>query len=270
MDEELGKKFAIFGSDVEYSKSPVMQEAAFKHKNINATYKKHNLKDGTKIKEEFLKAGYDGANITTPYKEIAFELADEVRGIAKKIGAVNTYIKEEEKVIGLNTDADGFMRAIEDFGTVEDVLIIGAGGTAKALAVALKKAQKRVSVVNRSADKLNFFKELGCIVNSWRDYHLDAYDLIVNATSVGLKEEYPFKKSKLENIFINSSFAFDCIYAKETPFLALAKEEGLKTKNGEDMLVYQGALALEYFADIKNDKNLIEIMKDSLEEELIK
>ncbi len=268
MDEELGKKFAIFGSNVKHSKSPVMQEAAFKYKNINATYVRHNLKDGTKIKEEFLKGEYDGANITTPYKEIAFELADEVRGIAKKIGAVNTYIKEEDKVVGFNTDADGFMRAIEDFGTVEDVLIIGAGGTAKALAVVLKKAKKRVSIVNRSADKLKFFKELGCKVNSWKNYHLDAYDLIINATSIGFKEdEYPFKKSKLENIFINSSFAFDCVYATETPFLILAKEEGLKTKNGEDMLVYQGALALEHFIDIKIDKNLIEVMKDSLGED---
>ena len=78
------KKFCIFGNPVMHSKSPQMQNAGFKHLNINANYEKFLLEDGQKIKEEFIKNGFSGANITVPHKEFAYKMADEVIGIAKK------------------------------------------------------------------------------------------------------------------------------------------------------------------------------------------
>ncbi|PHO11682.1 shikimate dehydrogenase [Malaciobacter marinus] len=259
------KAYAIFGNPVEHSKSPQMHNSAFEHLNIDAVYKKHHLKDGKKLKNEFLNNLYTGANITVPHKEQAFKQADEVIGIANEIEAVNTYIKKDDKVIAYNTDAPGFLKAIESFGDIKKVLVLGAGGTAKAIALALQQKNIEVTVVNRSDSKLDFFKQKNIKCFTWKDFRLDYFDLVVNSTSAGLKDdELPMSKPQLENVFLNSSYAFDCVYGKETPFLALAKKEGLKTKDGEDMLLFQGLLAFELFTNTKADNSVIEAMRKGL------
>ena len=128
------KQFVIFGNPVSHSKSPQMHNAGLKYINFDGEYIKHQLIDGNTIKEVFLQNNYGGANITVPHKEYAYENADEVRGLAKEIKAVNTYINENGKIIAYNTDAPGFLNAIESFGEVKNVLLLGAGGTAKAIA----------------------------------------------------------------------------------------------------------------------------------------
>ncbi len=261
------KNYAIFGDPVEHSKSPQMHNSAFDYLQIDANYKKHHLQNSKILKDEFLKE-YAGANITVPYKEEAFQQADEVVGIANEIQAVNTYINKNGKIIAYNTDAPGFLKAIECFGKLEKVLIIGAGGTAKAIAFALREQNIAVTIINRSDEKLEFFKEKGFYTYNWDNFRLDYFDLVVNATSAGLKDDdYPIKKGQLENIFLNCKYAFDCIYGKETPFLKLAKDEGLKTKDGEDMLLYQGVLAFEYFTDKKADDMVIKAMRKGLKGE---
>lgn len=261
-------KYVIFGDPVAHSKSPQMHNAAFEYIKNDSIYDKYLLKDGKDLKKEFLENSYMGANITVPHKEEAFKQADEVVGIAQEIEAVNTYINKDGKVIAYNTDAPGFLKAIESFGDVKKVLILGAGGTAKALACALKENGFDVTVVNRTASKLQFFKDKDIKCFDWHSFRLDHFDLVVNSTSAGLKDDnYPITKTKLENIFLNTKYAFDCIYGKETPFLALAKKEGLKTKDGEDMLLYQGVLAFEYFTNTKADDALIETMRQGLKGE---
>ncbi len=267
MAENSEQKFVIFGNPVEHSKSPQMQNAGFKHLGFEANYDKYLLEDGKKLKKSFISNKIQGANITVPHKEEAFKQADEVVGIAQKIGAVNTYILDNGKVKAYNTDAPGFMKAIESFKDVQKVLIIGAGGTAKAIAFALQEAGKDVTILNRSREKLTFFKDNGFETYTWDSFRLDNFDLVVNSTSAGLKDDnYPCNKTQLENIFINATNAFDCIYGKETPFLALAKKEGLKTKDGEDMLLYQGVLALEYFTNKEANSTLTEIMRQALKQ----
>lgn len=259
------KKFVIFGDPIEHSKSPQMQNAGFENLSINANYEKYHLTSGKLLKKTFLENDIDGANITIPHKEEAFKQADEVIGLANKIGAVNTYIKKEDKIVAYNTDAPGFMKAIEEFGQIKKVLIFGAGGTAKAIAVALTEAKVRVTVLNRSKNRLDFFKELGCKTFTWDTFILDSFDLVVNSTSAGLQDnEYPIDKRKLENIFLNTNYAFDCIYGKVTPFLAMAKKERLKIKDGEDMLLYQGVLAFEYFTDQSCTQETIDAMRAGL------
>ena len=265
MSEINTKKFVIFGDPVEHSKSPQMQNAGFKNLNIDANYEKCHLTVGKLLKKTFLDKNIDGANITVPHKEEAFEQADEVVGLANKIGAVNTYVKQDDKVIAYNTDALGFMKAIEEFKNLKKVLLIGAGGTAKAIAVALTEANIKVTVLNRSKNRLDFFKELGCKTSTWQDFMLDSFDLVVNSTSAGLKDqEYPMDKKRLENIFLNSTYAFDCIYGKQTPFLTLALKEGLKAKDGEDMLLYQGVLALQLFTGVEATEDTVEAMRAGL------
>lgn len=259
------EKFVIFGNPVAHSKSPQMQNAGFENLKYNGVYEKHHLDDGSTIKETFLKNNYKGANITVPHKEHAFKNADEVRGLAKKIQAVNTYINENGKVIAYNTDAPGFLKAIESFGEVRSVLLLGAGGTAKAIALALQESNIDVTVLNRSEGKLEFFKNENITCYSWDNFKSKKYDLIVNSTSAGLKDEYlPCDKELLENVFKEAKYAFDCVYGKITPFLSLAQKNGLEIKDGEDMLLYQGALAFEYFTKQKVDEKVVEAMRDGL------
>ena len=166
----MSEKFAIFGNPVAHSKSPQMQNAGLNHINFDGNYEKHHLENGNEIKKAFLESNYKGANITVPHKEFAYENADEVRGLAKEIKAVNTYILEDGKVIAYNTDAPGFLKAIESFGTIKNVLLLGAGGTAKAIALALKSKDINVTVLNRSEGKLEFFKEHQIPCFSWGNF----------------------------------------------------------------------------------------------------
>ena len=273
-------KFTIFGNPVSHSKSPQMHNAGFKTLNIDAVYDKTHLEDGTTIKNVFLKNNIKGANITVPHKEDAFENADEIVGLANEIGAVNTYINENGKVKAYNTDAPGFMKAIEEFGEIKNAIILGAGGTAKAIAVAFKNAGIKTTVLNRSSNRLEFFKEQGCTTYDWDTFKINTYDLVVNSTSAGLKEEHKCNESRtpicennypapieiVENILDNSTNAIDCIYGKMTPFLQLAKEKELRYKDGEDMLLYQGVIAFELFAGVKADDELVEAMRRGLKD----
>lgn len=264
------KKFCIFGNPVAHSKSPQMQNAGFKYLNLDASYEKFHLENGNNIKEEFIKNSFSGANITVPHKEIAFKQADIVRGIAQKIEAVNTYIMEDKKVVAYNTDAHGFLKAIESFGDIKRVLVLGAGGTAKAIALILQEQNIDVVVLNRSKEKLEFFKNNGIKAFSFEDFDFknEKFDLVVNSTSAGLKDDLlPAPKDILENILSKSSFAFDCIYGKTTPFLALAKNLNNKIKDGEDMLLYQGVLAFELFTKTKANNMVIEAMRRGLRSE---
>lgn len=262
------KKFVIFGNPVVHSKSPQMQNAGFKHINFDAVYEKFLLENGEDIKKEFLKNGFLGANITVPHKEFAFKQADIVKGIAQKIEAVNTYILEDKKVVAYNTDALGFLEAIKSFGKVEKVLVLGAGGTAKAISLALQEQNIDVVVLNRSKNRLDFFKNHNMKAYSFDEFKVEKFDLVVNSTSAGLKDEFlPAPKEILDEVLNNSSFAFDCIYGKITPFLALAKSLENKIKDGEDMLLYQGVLAFELFTNTKADNSLVEAMRKGLKRE---
>ena len=261
-------KFVIFGNPVLHSKSPQMQNAGLKYIGFDGVYEKHHLENGNDIKNIFLQNNYLGANITVPHKEFAYENADEIRGLAKEIKAVNTYINENGKIIAYNTDAPGFLKAIESFGSIKNVLLLGAGGTSKAIALALQSKDIKVTVLNRSEGKLDFFKNHNIKCSSWDNFEIQNFDLIVNSTSAGLKDEYlPCPKEILDIIFKKASFAFDCVYGKITPFLALANENKLQIKDGEDMLLYQGVLAFELFTNTKADNSVVEAMRKGLKTE---
>ncbi|MBT5934633.1 shikimate dehydrogenase [Sulfurimonas sp.] len=246
----MKKLFSIFGDPVSHSRSPLMHNSVFKNLNYDACYTRTHLIDGTKLKETFFTLGLSGANVTVPHKEAAFNACDEVRGFGKKVGVVNTLVNENGKLIGYNTDADGFIYAISEFKNIRNILIIGAGGTAKALATRFLQDSLNVSVLNRSEGRLKYFKDLGCQCFDWKDFTISNYDLVVNTTSAGLKdEELPAPKEMIESILVHTSFVADAIYGKLTPFLQLAKEKGIIYKDGVDMLLGQGVLANELFVN---------------------
>lgn len=240
--------FAVFGDPVSHSRSPLMHNHVFESLSYKACYTRVHLKEGSKLRETFFALGLSGANVTVPHKEAAFEACDEVRGFAEKVGVVNTLVNENGRLIGYNTDADGFMFAIKEFGTIENVLVLGAGGTARALSAKFLDEGMNVGVLNRSKGRLSYFEELGCKCFSWDDYKTKRYDLVVNTTSAGLKdEELPAPKEIIEAILDNSTFVADAIYGKETPFLNLARQKNTPCKDGADMLLGQGVLANKLF-----------------------
>ena len=248
--------FSIFGNPVSHSRSPLMHNSVFKHLNYKACYTRTLLKDSTKLKETFFNLKLSGANVTVPHKEAAYEACDEVRGFAKKIGVVNTLINENGKLIGYNTDADGFLYAISEFKNIQKVLIIGAGGTAKALAIRFLEEKVDVSILNRSSKRLEYFKESACHTSTWESFEVASYDLVINTTSAGLEDDsLPAPKELLESIFAHTRYIADAIYGKVTPFLQLAKEKNIIYKDGADMLLGQGVLANELFTSNRLNKD---------------
>lgn len=259
------KQFAIFGNPVEHSISPLMHNLAFQAFNLNANYSKHKLEDGKALKDLFNTLGLSGANVTVPHKEVAYELCDEIKGVAKKIQAINTIIKQNDKLIGYNTDAPGFIMAIHDFLPLKSALIIGAGGTAKAIACALMQENLHVSLVNRSEARLQSFKNLDISTFTWDNFKPKAFDLVINTTSAGLNDDLlPLPQDLLTPTLQNTKFAFDVIYHKITPFISLCKKNNLTCKDGKDMLLYQGVLAFNLFFENKfNEKSIITSMKQA-------
>lgn len=231
-----------------HSRSPLMHNHVFKTLNIDACYTRTPLGDGSKLRDVFFAKALSGANITVPHKEAAFSACDEIRGIANEIGAVNTIINKNGRLIGYNTDADGFMAAIQSFGPLKSALIIGAGGTAKALATVLRRNGIEPVILNRSSNRLDYFIENGYHTYSWETFAPDSYDLIINTTSAGLSDEsLPVEKHLLTQLLSHATCAIDVIYGKETPFLREVKHARLPYKDGLDMLLEQGVLANHLF-----------------------
>lgn len=257
--------FAIFGDPVHHSRSPLMHNHLFKTLGFPGCYTRIRLEDGTRLRETFLKLGLKGANITVPHKEAAFRACDEIRGFANEVGVVNTIVNENGRLIGYNTDADGFLFAIRHFEDVHTVLILGAGGTARALATRLRQSGKAVTVVNRSAPRLKPFIDEDFETRTWDTFEPAAYDLVVNTTSAGLEDDnLPLPEAQLLALLKQSRYAADAIYGKLTPFLARCKQLDIPAIDGAEMLLGQGVLANRLFTNEAFDADETEkVMRES-------
>ncbi len=253
------KLFAIFGNPVSHSISPLMHNYALRGLGIDGCYTRYRLENGEKLKEKFLSLQLSAINITVPHKESAYAACDEIRGIANEIKAVNTIVNANGKLIGYNTDAPGFLKSALSFGKISSVAILGAGGTAKALAAIFRENNIAVTIINRSEGRLHFFKERGYSTMTWDAYTPFSCDLVVNTTSAGLEEAaLPAPEEMMEKLFSNTKYAIDVIYNKETPFLQLAKEKNIPAKDGSEMLLYQGVIAFNHFFDNQYEEDEIE------------
>lgn len=259
--------FSIFGDPVSHSRSPLMHNTVFKSLGIDACYTRTHLTEGSQLRDVFFAKALSGANVTVPHKEAAYAQCDEVRGIAKIIKAVNTIVLEDGKLIGYNTDADGFMSAIQSFGEIKTALILGAGGTARALSIALSRGEITPTILNRSRGRLEYFECEGFECFEWDDFTAKPYDIIINTTSAGLNDtELPIPRPLLLELLSQAKGAIDVIYGKETPFLREIKVSALPYKDGSDMLLAQGVLANHLFLNGEYPIEAIELpMKRSFD-----
>ncbi|GAB6077331.1 shikimate dehydrogenase [Hydrogenobaculum acidophilum] len=244
--------YGIFGYPVKHSLSPVFQSYAFNQKNINAIYipfevKPEDLKDAVKGAKVL---SIKGLNITIPHKESILEFVDEVSEDVKKIGSCNTLKFEENIIKAYNTDYIGFKRALEEKTTLngKKALVLGAGGTSKAIIYALVNAGTKVYLYNRTIEKALKLKEIFNIeVVQNIECMLDNVDIIVNTTSIGLKDDdkplFDYDKISAHHI------VFDVIY-KNTLLIKKAKEKEAVGINGLPMLVYQGLESFKIWTGI--------------------
>ena len=177
--KNLMRQFCVFGNPIAHSKSPLLHNATFRFYDIDAFYGRVLLplafasdkvlesKSKDCLYASFLDLGLSGANITVPFKQSAFLQADEVRGIGQEIGAINTWVLENNAVIGYNTDAQGFFMCLQDWlAKISNALILGAGGSAKAVAFALRQNGITPTIYNRSSARLEEFLQNGFPHNS--------------------------------------------------------------------------------------------------------
>lgn len=235
--------YGVVGYPVKHSLSPVFQNKAFEYFSLDAVYVPFEVKpeDFETALIGFKAIGVKGLNITLPHKEKALRLSDFADEHAEKIGSANTLKFEDGKVYAYNTDWIGFLKSVKELMPElrgKKVLVLGAGGSARAVLYALRKESAEVFLWNRTKEKaLRLCKEFECLLAERPEDVLKEVELIVNTTSVGLREEDQplFDYSLLEP----HHSLMDIIYA-DTLLLKVGRERGCKVKDGLDMLLYQG------------------------------
>lgn len=243
------KLFGIIGNPVEHSLSPAMHNAAFETLGINGVYipmRPTDLEDGYRGLRAL---GFVGVSVTVPYKVAVMDLIDEIDPVASKIGAVNTLMLKHSgdgvaRVKGYNTDWLGSNQALAEAldVTSSTVLIIGAGGAARAVGFGLLEAGAKVMLTNRTEDKGRLLaSQLNCPFVLAEDIQKVHADALINATSVGMSPRdnaLPIRPELLGNF----SVVMDIVYAPlETRLLREAAARGCRTVDGLKMLQYQGA-----------------------------
>lgn len=251
----------IFGDPVAHSLSPVMHNAAFKELGLNWVYLPFRVTAGnlSAAVSAVKSLGMAGVNVTVPHKENIINYLEKLTDEAFLIGAVNTIINREGCLIGDNTDGKGFIKSLAEARFLPEgraSLILGSGGAARAVAVALVQAGCRLALANRTlsrAQKLvGLLKErLGVQVPVFRYDEINSdmvqeFDLIVNTTPLGMHPHVDSCPPLPVNSFHEGQLVYDLVYnPRETKLMKLARERGAKALNGLGMLLYQGVFAFE-------------------------
>ena len=238
------KKFLVIGNPIEHSLSPKLHNFWFKQNKLEAIYEK-KLVSKNELKliiESVRKNEIEGVNVTVPFKESIIDYLDILSPEASETQSVNTIYKSGNNIIGHNTDIGGFELAIRYINySLKDkrILIIGAGGVVPSIIYALNKsAVSKINLMNRTKEKAEKVKQKFNNVNIIEWGKGCEFDMIINATSLGLKET-DIIKIDYDKIGENKFF-YDVIYnPKETNFLKEAKKFFHKTENGKMMFIYQ-------------------------------
>jgi len=248
--------FGVIGSPIGHSLSPAMHMVALRAMHVDAVYSPIEVppKYLAPILRALILAGVEGLNVTVPLKETVIPLLDRIDPTARAIGAVNTIVIRARQTIGYNTDGVGFMHAINELGwrsSSTHAAILGAGGAARAVAWELTRLPgSRLTIANRHRQRAQL------LVRWLRRVHpraliravsldkvtLDDVDLLVNATTVGMR---PSDRSPVDlSTLRRDTIVYDLVYYQQTAFVKAAHRRGCVAANGASMLLYQGAESL--------------------------
>ena len=271
----MKKKFAIIGNPIKHSLSPVLHKYWFDKYGIEASYSviEANDKDLKNIIKKVREHELTGINVTLPFKQKIINQTDVIINDAELTGSVNTILLDDNKIIGENTDVFGlqaaYLKEIDNC-AFKNALVIGAGGVSPSVILSLYKSGiKNISITNRTSEKCIFLKKKfnNLSILQWGNLEneIKKFDIIVNATSLGLKNgndfNFNFSDTKRDVIYI------DTIYNPlETKTYKFLKNEGKKVFNGLDMFIYQGQKSFYLWNKINPeiDTGIIELLNSKL------
>ncbi len=265
----LTKICMVIGAPIEQSLSPQMHNAGYKALGIDDKFVYVATHVRIENIEDFIKGvramNIRGISCTFPHKLAVIPYINEIDETAKKIGAVNTIVNENGKLIGYNTDWLGILKPLEKVTILQNktVAVLGAGGAARAIAYAVTNKQAKLFIFKRTLGKAKTLaEEFGADAYSMDEIEkIKSADIVINATTVGLHEK---NKTPLEKGLINSNhIIFDIVYGdKETQLIRDAKEKGAQTISGIEMLLYQG---VEQFKLYTGHDAPVDVMRKVLE-----
>ena len=250
------KKYLVIGNPISHSLSPKLQNYWIKNHNIDAIYEKEKLNEDEleKLFINMRNKKINGANVTVPFKKTVIPFLDKLSAEAESTRAVNTIYLKNDKLIGHNTDIDGFEIGIKKINyniSNKKIFILGAGGVVPSIIYALNKMKvSEIFISNRTKKKAenlkNLFGDLKIV--EWGE--IPDFDMIINATSIGLKKD---DEINLDFSSIgNNKFFYDVIYnPKETNFLKTGKKLGNFTENGRLMFIYQAISAFNIWHGVR-------------------
>ena len=254
------KKYLVVGNPISHSLSPDLHNYWIKKNGLDAIYEKKELNSNelknliTKVRQ----GNINGINVTVPFKNIVIPYLDELSDEAKITQAVNTIYMKNKKVIGHNTDIEGFENAIKkiDFDFKKKIIfILGAGGVVPSIVyAAIKMGASDIIISNRTKARAEKIKKIFKNIRLVEWGFMPDFDVIINATSLGLNHDdklnLDFTKTQKNKLF------FDVIYnPSETNFLNIGKKLGNKYENGKLMFIYQAFLAFKLWHGIEPEIN---------------
>lgn len=258
----------LFGYPVEHTLSPAMHNAAFEALGIDYCYvafpvHPDYLKDAVR---SIRALNLSGVNVTIPHKETVIPFLDEVDEEASFIGAVNTIVNSQGSLIGYNTDGRGFIQSLSESGILIEgkvVLVLGAGGASRAISYYVSQKATELILFDIDTGKtkklMHDLKKIRDNISSVENIvTAERYDIIINATPLGLKNEDPLP---LHTSLLNpNQTVCDLIYQK-TQLLEDASQKGCATLNGLGMLLWQGVFAFELWT---GKKPPVDVMRNAL------
>jgi len=271
----MSRYIGLIGYPLKHSVSPYFQQAALDYCHLDIRYEAWETTPAElpDIVKRLRRPENIGANVTAPYKETVLSLLDEVDDLASLIGAVNTIVKKDDRIVGFNTDAHGFIEALDKEGHLDPkgkrVVMLGAGGVARAVSFVL--VQRKVAslgvtdgiferasalasgLVKHIKDSSNSSKGSGPGIAAFQWQNLGSArtfvdcDLIIHCTTIGMKDSPQEGLSPLgPEVIPKNALVYDVVYnPRLTPLLRLAQKAGANILGGLPMLVYQGAASFK-------------------------
>ncbi|MGA9466234.1 MAG: shikimate dehydrogenase [Exiguobacterium marinum] len=258
---------AVIGHPIAHSLSPKLHEQWLRASGLFGRYEAIDAAPDelSTLIEAMRDGGWDGFNVTIPYKEAVIRHLDELDDAAKLAGAVNTVYKRDGRLVGTNTDGAGLVQALMPFTDFTGrVLIVGAGGAARGIVQALPT--RNVTIVNRTVERAKVLADtFGVAYTTFDEVDISRYDVVIQTTSVGMDNQST--PLSLEGLRQNTVVC-DIIYRPLiTPMIREAEHRGAVVVTGVGMFVGQGALSFEKWTGVKPDETIGKKLIEGLLEE---